>query len=296
MRFVCRVPVVGLVLVAALAVASCGSGASVPASPGTPTVAAPVPTPTPASGGGDAAANTCPIGKGSPDAACSRTSPQLLSAVEAAIDRIIRDRPALFNLKEESVAGTGQYRVLDKEAYIDGVMANLRSAGLCAARSLDLELVQAKSTNGFSEDFDIWTSSGFIRRSGSAYRQTCTPAAFPLEAADLISYVRVVLWSFDCNPGVTPPLPNEAQMPLGCDAFATATPKQRNGQDVPSWVHGTEVRWELREGQDVVAVEPDTFYSNPFNKILHPKGKIGHIYLCATVLGVEGCLYGHTIP
>jgi len=296
MECVRRVKVAGLVAAAALAVASCGGGGASPAVPGSPTIAAPAPTPTPVGGGEGASADSCPIGRGDPDAVCSKISPHLLTAVESAIDRLVRDRPALFNLQEESVAGTGQYRVLDKEAYIDGVMANLRSAGLCAGRSLDLELVQVKSTNGFSEDFDVWSSSGFIRRGGAAYRQSCTPAAFPLEARDVISYVRVVLWGFDCNPGITPPHPQEAQVPLGCDAFATATPKQGNGQDVPAWVHGSDIRWELREGQDVVAVEPDTSYSNPFNKVLYPKGKIGLLYLCAAVQGVEGCLYGQTVP
>ena len=294
MASVRRAWIAGLAAAAALAAASCGGGGATPAVPGSPTVAAPDPTPAPASGG--ASANSCPIGKGDPDAACAKSSPQLLTAVESAIDRLVRDRPELFNLQEESVAGTGQYRVLDKEAYVDGVLANLRAAGMCAGRSLDLELVQVKSTNGFSEDFDIWTSSGFIRRGGAAYRQTCTPAAFPLEAREIISYVRVVLWGFDCNPGVTPPHPQEAQVPLGCDGFATATPKQKNGQDVPSWVHGSDIHWDLREGNDVVAVEPDPSYSNPFNRILYPKGRIGLIYLCATVQGVEGCLYGQTIP
>lgn len=296
MASVRRVWVAGVVAAAALAAASCGGGSATPAVPGSPTVAAPDPAPSPASGGEGASANSCPIGKGNPDAACAKGSPQLLSAVEGAIDRLVRDRPELFNLQEESVAGTGQYRVLDKEAYVDGVLANLRAAGMCAGRSLDLELVQVKSTNATSEDFDIWSSSGFIRRGGAAYRQTCTPAAFPLEARDIISYVRVVLWGFDCNPGVTPPHPQEAQVPLGCDGFATATPKQRNGQDVPSWIHGSDIRWELREGHDVVSAEPDSSYLNPFNRILYPKGKVGRLYLCATVQGVEGCLYGQTIP
>ena len=294
MASVRRAWIAGMAVAAALAAASCGGGGATPAVPGSPTVAAP--DPAPASGGESASANSCPIGKGSPDAACAKGSPQLLTAVESAIDRLVRDRPELFNLQEESVAGTGQYRVLDKEAYLDGVLANLRAAGMCAGRSLDLELVQVKSTNATSEDFDIWTSSGFVRRGGAAYRRTCTPAAFPLEARDIISYVRVVLWGFDCNPGVTPPHPQEAQVPLGCDAFATATPKQRNGRDVPSWVHGSDIHWDLREGNDVVTVEPDPSYSNPFNRILYPKGKIGLVYLCATVQGVEGCLYGQTIP
>ena len=296
MELVRQVLLGGLVAAVGLAAASCGGGGGTTTVPGSPTVAAPDPTPTPASGGEGASANTCPIGKGDPDAACSKTSPQLLAAVESAIDRLVRDQPELFNQQEESVAGTGQYRVLDKEAYVDGVIANLRAAGLCAGRSLDLERLQVKSTNTFSEDFDIWTSSRFIRRGGAAYQQTCTPAAFPLEAREIISYVRVVLWGFECNSGVTPPPPHEAQVPLGCDGFVTATAKQRNGQDVPSWVHGPDIQWELREGHDVVAVEPDSSYSNPFNRILYTKGKVGLLYLCATVQGVEGCLYGHTIP
>jgi len=59
---------------------------------------------------------------------------------------------------------------------------------------------------------------------------------------------------------------------------------------------GSDIRWELREGQDVIGVEPGTSYSNPFDKVLHPNGTIGLLYLCAKVQGVEGCLYGHTIP
>ena len=168
----------------------------------------PDPAPTPASGGESASANSCPIGKGNPDAACAKGSPQLLAAVESAIDRLVRERPELFNLQEESVAGTGQYRVLDKEAYLEGVIANLRAAGMCAGRSLDLERVQVKSTNAASEEFDIWTSSGFVRRGGAAYRQTCTPAAFPLEARARSSPTcACVLWGFDCNPGVIAPAP-----------------------------------------------------------------------------------------
>ena len=217
MASVRRAWIAGMAAAAALAAASCGGGGATPVVPGSPTVAAP--DPAPASGGESASANSCPIGKGSPDAACAKGSPQLLTAVESAIDRLVRERPELFNLQEESVAGTGQYRVLDKEAYLDGVVANLRAAGLCAERTLDLELVQVKSTNATSEEFDVWTSSGFVRRGGAAYRQTCTPAAFPVEPRDIIAYVRVVLWGFDCNPGVAPPHPQRPR----CRSAATAS-------------------------------------------------------------------------
>ena len=234
MECVRRTSIAGLLAAAALAAASCGGGDATPAVPGSPSAIAPNPAPTPAREGEGASANSCPIGKGDVDAECSRSSPQLLAAVEGAIDRLVRDWPELFNLQEESVTGTGQYRVLDKEAYIDGVIADLRAAGLCAGRSLDLERIQVKSTNAFSEDFDIWSSSRFIRRGGGAYRQTCTPSAFPVAAADLVAYVRVSFFSFECNPGVVVPLPPEGKLPLGCDGFVTATPKQKDGTDVPS--------------------------------------------------------------
>jgi hypothetical protein len=85
-------------------------------------------------------------------------------------------------------------------------------------------------------------------------------------------------------------------MPLGCDGFVTATPKQRNDDDVPAWIHGTEIAWKLRSGDDMVRVEPDPRFSNPFNRILRPTGTVGGFVLCATVLGKEGCLNGRTIP
>jgi hypothetical protein len=50
--------------------------------------------------------------------------------VEAAIDRLVRERPELFNLQEEAGENTGQYRVLAADEYLDGVIANLRAAGL----------------------------------------------------------------------------------------------------------------------------------------------------------------------
>jgi hypothetical protein len=277
---------------AALAAAACG-GASSPASPLSPT---PTPAPTPVASGDGAWANTCPIGKGDPAASCAKGAPQLLAAVEAAIDRLVREKPEQFNKQEEAGENTGQYRVLAKDEYVDGVIANLRAAGLCAERTLDRERVLVKSTNAFSEEWDILSSSGFIRRGSYSYRQTCDPAVFPVEAQDLIAYVRTAFFSFECAAGVVAPPPPEGKLPLGCDGFVTATPKQRNGTDVPSWIHGAEIEWELREGGDVVRVEPDPRFSNPFNKILRTTGRVDGFVLCATVLGKEGCLNGRTIP
>jgi hypothetical protein len=278
----------------ALAAASCGGGSST-VTPVSPTPA-PDPIPTPTGGSEGVSASTCPIGKGDPDADCAKRAPELLAAMEAAIDRLVRERPELFNTQEEAGENTGQYRVLARDEYIDGVIADLRAAGLCAERTLDRERVVVKSTNASSEEWAVLSSSGFIRRGSYSYLQTCEPAAFPVEAKDLIAYVRTAFFSFECDVDVVPPPPYEGKLPLGCEGYVTATPKQRNGQDVPSWIHGSEIEWELRDGDRVVEVAPDWRFSNPFNKILRTTGRVDGFVLCATVLGKEGCLNGRTIP
>jgi hypothetical protein len=279
--------------VAALVSFSCGGGGA-PVTPAAPVVVAPDPAP---SGGGEgASANSCPLGKGDPAAECAARSPQLLAAMDTAIDLLVRSRPELFNTQEEAGANTGQYRVLDREAYVDGVIANLRAAGLCAERTLDRERVVAKSTNAFSEEWDVLTASRFIRRGSYSYRHTCEPASFPLAAADLVAFIRTAFFSFECPAGVVAPHPNQGQLPVACDGYVTASPKQKNGDDVPASIHGPGVEWELRSGEDVVRVEPDWRFANPYNKFLRPTGVVGGFVLCATVLEKTGCLNGRTIP
>ena len=128
-------------------------------------------------------AATCTLGIGSAEASCSRSSPVLLNDVDAAIDATVEQRPAAFDKTEEAVPGTGTYRVRDERAYVEGVVANLRARGYCAQPDYDdpLELIQVKSSNESSEDFDLMVSSGHIRRGNGSYRQTCTPASFPVD-------------------------------------------------------------------------------------------------------------------
>jgi hypothetical protein len=273
---------------------SCGRSSS-PVSPASPTPP-PLPTPTPVAGDEGVPAGSCPIGKGSVSASCQNRQPQLLDAVEAAIGRLVREHPEIFDRAEEAIPNTGQYRVLAADAYLDGLVANLREAGLCAERTLDRERIVAKSTNDFSEEWDVLTSKGFIRRGRYSYVHTCTPASFPVDPRDLIAYVRTVFFSFECPPGVVAPDYRERRIPVGCDGYVTATPRTQSDERVPSWIHGPDVEWDLREGTDVVRVDPDWRFGNPFNKVVRPTGVVGRFVLCATVLGKEGCLNGQTIP
>jgi len=283
---------VAAVLAAGCLLVSCGGGATTPAQPG-PTVAPPaLPSPTPGTGAGG---GSCPLGKGDPEADCDQGSPRLQPAAEAAIDALLQKRPELFDTSQENGAGTRQYRVLDGQAYVDGVIGNLHSAGLCAERTIDGERVALKSSNEFSEEWDLLTANGFIRRGVFAYRKTCTPASFPLDPAEVVAVVRTGLWAYECNPPVaTPPLV-EGKVPLGCAGHVTATPKTRDGRPVPAAIHGPDIQWELREGALVVTLEEDwRFPENPFNKMLVPRGRLGRFVVCATVLGREGCLAGLT--
>jgi hypothetical protein len=190
------------------------------------------------------------------------------------------------------------HRVRDRNAYLDGLVDELRGAGHCAERSMDLEQLLVKTSNAFSEQWDVITSNGFIRRSGSrSYQGTCTPAVFPVEPADVIAYVRTHLWGYECLSGITPPPPGDRMIPIGCDGRVTATPKQRNGRDVPPRIHGPSVSWDHRTGHDIVTLETDPrFPDNPFDKVMVTSGRLGWFTVCATVLGKTGCLDAQVVP
>ena len=272
---------------------SCGEGAS-PTGPVVPPVTVvppPGPNPSPEV---EVESNSCPLGPGTLDTGCStHLGSTHLADVQGAIDRVVLARPELFNLGEESPAGSEQYRVLEPDAYLDAVVSELLSAGFCAQRALDGETVQVKDSNDLSEDFDVILSNNHIRR--NAYLTSCRPAAFPITPGDFIDRVRVAFWAFECRPGSTPPEKHKGLLPRGCDGSVTATPKDRNGDDVPLSIHGPDIQWELRRGDEVVEVFDDWSFPNPFNKILRGKGPIDAFQLCATVQGVEGCLSGFTI-
>jgi len=186
--FDARRPALALLLAggSSLLLLSCGGGSPSTSTP--PSTVSPSPDPTPGSGsGGDVGASSCPLGPGSPAAVCGearRGSSVLAEDVQGAIDLLVTQKPGIFDTTDQ--AGTGQYRVLDSEAYLDGVVANLRSAGLCAQRDPDdynYERIEVKSSNELSETYDVLLASGHVRR-GETHRETCTPASFPVDRGD----------------------------------------------------------------------------------------------------------------
>ena len=152
---------------AVLAAAACGGSEA----PAPITAATPPPMPEPSAPA--VAAFTCPL-PALPDLhnTCPKLQPQLWQYVENAIQKTIQEHPELFDFNEE--LGGGSWKVLDREKYINTTVENIHAQGVCAED--DNEEIQVKNTNDFNEQYNIWTSGGYVRR--GPYITTCFPAQF----------------------------------------------------------------------------------------------------------------------
>jgi hypothetical protein len=254
--------------------------------PGSSTIVQPTPTPTPAGPG----ASSCPLGKGTVDTHCNRTAPVFMGDVDGAIDQLAAEHPEIFDTRD--LSGPREYKVKDPDAYYKGVAAILRTKGFCA--DFDLVELQIKNSQDFNEQYDIMISQGYVRRGAGSYRNTCSPAAFPLDPEDVIAQVRVGFYGFRClDETKVPPRNGEDKIPVNCFGNVTASPKNKNGDDIDSRIHGEQIEWAL--SQDGEHVRVDDQAGVPFNKTLFGLTP-GHFTLCATVRGVQGCLHGEVIP
>lgn len=155
---------------------STGSAPAAPAAPSPVATAALPKTPQPVG------AAICALGKGSDNAVCKKGSAQFAAAVDGAIDYVIEHAPTIFDLTQETAPGTREYKVLNADAYLAGVLDRLRSASFCA--DLDyttLKLIEIKSSNDYSEQYEVLLN-GFVQRApGGSYKKTCLPASFPVD-------------------------------------------------------------------------------------------------------------------
>jgi hypothetical protein len=261
-----------------------GASASPTASPSA--TGAPSPTATPSATAPSPATASCPFGEGTLDTHCAAMPSLHVAAVDAAITAVAQAEPDVFDLKEQS--GPGQYRVLRLEAYMAGVVRELQRAGFCA-EAPDLQSVQVKRDNEVSERYAIVTSSGFVRRGEGSYRESCRPAIFPVPDAAHIDAIRVAFYSIKCEDGRTPPDNAEKILPLGCVGIVTATPKDRNNRDVDPRLHGTDITWQLQQGEGEDNVHVSDFPGQLFNKRVDAVAE-GYFGLCASLKGVTGCL------
>jgi hypothetical protein len=186
----------GLAFIALIEI-SCGGKDVLEQLPAGPASAAALPTESPVPSGlpktpAPVWSVSCSLGYGTDETECSQKKAQHIDAVDAAIDALVHDAPEIFDLKDDANADTRQYRVLDKQAYLAGVLHFLRQAGFCAdVDYTTLEHIQVKNAVTSSEDYSIYMligSKGYIRRritgvhsQAGSYLKTCSPAAFPLE-------------------------------------------------------------------------------------------------------------------
>ena len=271
---------------------SCSSSSSSPtppaATPSTPVAAAsPSPaaspsTPAPVTG------QTCAYGFGTLETNCGRSGGAYVEDVNAAIDQVVRQHPDYFETGDQN--GPGGFRVLRPHEYQVAVVGSLQQTGFCA--ETDDDTVAVKKSTSFSETYDILLSTGHVRRGESAYRETCNPASFPINAAEAIGYVRVAFYSILCDAGITPPRNGENRLPLGCRGFVTATPKRTNNEDVPARIIADDISWRFEQEGDIAVLVTDDH--NAFNKQVVGRN-VGRYTLCATSHGVEGCQHGEIV-
>jgi hypothetical protein len=102
---------------------------------------------------------------------CRRDSPNFMGDVDAVLDELVRERPALFENTGSGlrVVSTGQFYV--------AFLQKLDRRGICA--HFDGEEVGLKNSDAFNDQFHMITSDLILRRGESSYRATCFPASFP---------------------------------------------------------------------------------------------------------------------
>ena len=136
----------------------------------------------------------------------------------------VAEQPELFDLNVEagrrhpSVPGPRQGRLSRRRSW-DAARDWGSAPG---AAHYDYEIVQVKQHNDLSEDFDIYSSDGFIRRGGATYRESCTPAAFPLpRPADAPPQGAGCGWPY---PPPGQPLQRQGSLPSGDFDTLDSTP------------------------------------------------------------------------
>ena len=155
--------IAGLALVGGLTVACGGSSPAAPVAPATPTP--PAPTPPPPVG------FVCPLPPSSNLANnCPKLPAKLGEYMNTALDRVLIKRPELFDFKD--MAG-GNPKVLDRQKYHEAVKLELEAQGVCT--QIEKEEMAIKTSNAFNEQWNIWTSSGYVMRKVVT---TCIPAWF----------------------------------------------------------------------------------------------------------------------
>lgn len=153
-----------------LALADCGgSSPAQPAPVSTAVTPAPQPTATPQP---LSVIPSCRVPASNPGAtaSCGKSTSRLADAVNAALDRVQRERPDLFDFNDVN----GGPKIVKYDAYMTAVVAAIGETGLYGHIDPEGE-IGIKEANTHSEQWMVWTSSSYLRRK---YVMACSPATF----------------------------------------------------------------------------------------------------------------------
>lgn len=110
-------------------------------------------------------------GSGEPDT-CAKGTSCFLELVQEGVQDVIAMNPAWFTDE-----GGGAYLVLDVDAFMNAVVADINEHDLCAIRDPNAgDEVAVKHDNGYAESFDILSADGHARYGELIYTATCAPA------------------------------------------------------------------------------------------------------------------------
>ncbi len=105
---------------------------------------------------------------------CGDPESQFVGLMLDAIDKLLNDRPELFDFND--VTNQGWPRVTNPDAYYAALIQIFTEKGFCGR--FDGEEIALKRTNDFSEQFDVNYQDKYIRKGPGIYRGSCYPAAF----------------------------------------------------------------------------------------------------------------------
>jgi len=104
---------------------------------------------------------------------CPRVRSTFHDEVEAAIQQVVDEYPWFFDFRRAR-GGPTSYLVRNPAGYNREVFETMRRAGFCALD--DGQELGVKTSNDFSDHFQILSSDLFVIRGLPSYRSTCFPA------------------------------------------------------------------------------------------------------------------------
>src|SRR5262249_16329665 len=101
---------------------------------------------------------------------------QYWGSVDTAVKQGFQQHPEPFDFNDVKGGGLYSFKGLARRGQRGAVAKNIQAQGLCAVDQK--EEIAVKATQDFNEQYNVWTSDGYVRTGPGAYVTTCYPAQF----------------------------------------------------------------------------------------------------------------------